>query len=326
MIRVVLADTPSTASSSSSPIPYPSFFTMTIEQLNVDYGTNGIQFKAGKADFPLIDIDNGSATATISLYGGQVLAFQPKGEPEPLLFLSDNAYYQTGKAIKGGVPVCWPWFGPDPEDKGRPSHGFVRNRLWRVVKTETIGDTTTVVLGVSASEETQAIWPYSFDLTIEISVGSSLSIALITRNTGDRPFRITQALHTYFTVGDISQVAVVGLDGADYIDKVDGGAQKSQSGHVTVNQEVDRIYLDVPPELVIEDGALGRKVHVTSSGSKTAVVWNPWSEISAKSGDLTEDAYQSMICVETTNAATDVVQVQPQSEFRLTATYHIARG
>jgi len=107
---------------------------------------------------------------------------------------------------------------------------------------------------------------------------------------------------------------------------VDGGAQKSQSGHVTVNQEVDRIYLDVPPELVIEDGALGRKVHVTSSGSKTAVVWNPWSEISAKSGDLTEDAYQSMICVETTNAATDVVQVQPQSEFRLTATYHIARG
>ncbi|MGB3613790.1 MAG: D-hexose-6-phosphate mutarotase [Elainellaceae cyanobacterium] len=299
---------------------------MTIEQLNADYGDSGIQFKAGKADFPRIEIDNGSATATICLYGGQVLAFQPKGEPNPVLFLSDSAYYQAGKAIKGGAPVCWPWFGPDPEEKGRPSHGFVRNRLWNVIKTETTGDTTTVVLGVSDSEETQAIWPQSFDLTIEITVGSSLSMALVTRNTGDQPFTITQALHTYFTVGDISQVAVVGLDGTEYIDKVDGGAQKSQSGNITVAQEVDRIYLGVPSELVIEDGSLGRKIHVTSSGSKTAVVWNPWSEISAKSGDLTDDAYQGMICVETTNAATDVVRVEPQSDFRLTATYRVERG
>ncbi len=296
---------------------------MTIEQLNANHGTEEVQFTTGKGDFPLIEVDNGSATATISLYGGQVLSFQPKGDPNPVLFLSENAYYSEGKAIKGGMPVCWPWFGPDPEGQGRPNHGFVRNRLWTVVKIEGSGDTTTITLGVSASDDTRAIWPQSFDLAIEISVGTALSVALMTRNTGDAPFSITQALHTYFTVGDIAQVTVLGLEGTEYLDKVDGGAQKTQSGAVTVAQEVDRIYLDVPPKLVIDDGSLGRKIHVTSSGSKTAVVWNPWADISAQSGDLEDNAYQGMICVETTNAATDVIEVQPGSEFRLTATYSV---
>ncbi|MGF1535395.1 MAG: D-hexose-6-phosphate mutarotase [Elainellaceae cyanobacterium] len=299
---------------------------MSIDQLNADYGTQGLQFKTGQGDFPIIEIENDSATAAISLYGGQVLSFQPKDEPNPVLFLSKTAYYREGKAIKGGVPVCWPWFGPDPEGQGRPNHGFVRNRLWDVVKTEAAGETTTVTLGVTASDDTRAIWPQSFDLAIEISVGKSLSMALITRNTGDAPFSITQALHTYFIVGDVTQVAVLGLDGKAYLDKVDGGTEKTQSGDVTVAQEVDRIYLDVPSELVIDDKALGRKIHVTSSGSKTAVVWNPWVEIAAKMGDLEDNDYQRMICVETTNAATDIVEVPAGEAFRMTATYRVARA
>ncbi|MGF1513943.1 MAG: D-hexose-6-phosphate mutarotase [Elainellaceae cyanobacterium] len=299
---------------------------MTIEQLNAEYGTQGVQFKAGQGNFPIIEIDNGSATATVSLYGGQVLSFQPKGEPKPVLFLSENAYYREGKAIKGGAPVCWPWFGPDPEGKGRPNHGFVRNRLWNVVKVQGSSDATTVVLGVSANDETQAIWPQSFELSIEITVNTSLAIALVTRNTGSSAFSITQALHTYFAVGDIAQVAVLGLDGTEYIDKVDGGATKPQSGKVTIDQEVDRIYLGVPSKLVVDDGALGRKINVVSGGSQTAVVWNPWAEISAQSGDLTDEAYKGMVCVETTNAATDVVEVPAGGEFRLTATYSIERS
>ncbi|MEO0407164.1 MAG: D-hexose-6-phosphate mutarotase [Cyanobacteria bacterium P01_A01_bin.135] len=298
----------------------------SLEQLTADYGIPGLRFTHGKADFPLIEIDNDSATATLSLYGGQVLAFQPKEASHPVLFLSDNAYFQPGKAIKGGAPICWPWFGPDPEGKGRPSHGFARNRMWNLVKTETTGDTTTVIMGLSPSEETQALWPQSFELAIEVTVGRSLSIALVSHNTGGQPFTMTQALHTYFTVGDIGQVKVLGLGGTQYIDKVDNGAKKSQSGDVTVTGEVDRIYLGVPPELVIDDPSLGRKIRVVSTGSQTAVVWNPWSEISAKSGDLTDDAYQTMICVETTNAADDVAQVPPGSEFRLTATYSVERS
>lgn len=297
----------------------------SIDQLNADYGTSGLRFTSGKAGFPLIEIDNGSATATLCLYGGQVLAFQPKGEAAPVLFLSDNAYFEAGKAIKGGVPICWPWFGPDPEGKGRPNHGFVRNRMWQMVRAETTGDSTTVVMGISSAEDIQALWPQPFELTIEVVVGRSLSVALVTRNTGDQPFPLTQALHTYFTVGDINQVTVLGLEGTEYLDKVDSGVKKPQSGAIAIDSEVDRIYLGVSPEQVISDPSLGRRIRVASTGNQTAVVWNPWSAISAKSGDLTDDAYKTMVCVETTNAADDVVQVLPGGEFRLTATYSVER-
>ena len=122
---------------------------MSIDQLNTDYGIPGhLTFAAGKGGFPTIHIDNGQAKAVISVYSGQVLSFQPATEPTDLMFLSEKAYYAEGKAIKGGIPICWPWFGPDPEALGRPSHGFVRNRLWNVINTATTADgATQVILG-----------------------------------------------------------------------------------------------------------------------------------------------------------------------------------
>lgn len=300
---------------------------MTIQQLNADYGIAGqLKFVEGKGGFPLIEIDAPKAKALISVYGGQVLSFQPANEPEDLMFLSEKAYYQDGKAIKGGIPVCWPWFGPDPQDLGRPSHGFVRNRLWNVLGTETTaGGEVKVKLGVAATAETREIWPEEFEMAIEISVGDSLTVELMTRNKGDRAFSITQALHTYFKVGDIEKVKVLGLENINYIDKVDGGTEKLQQGEVTIASEVDRIYTEVPNELVIEDPALGRKIRISSTGSKTAVVWNPWIEISGKMADLEDDDYKTLLCVETANAANDVVEVPPSSEYRLVARYRIER-
>lgn len=301
---------------------------MTIEQLNADYGLAGqLKFVEGKGGFPLIEVDGPKAKASISVYGGQVLSFQPTNEPEDLMFLSEKAYYQEGKAIKGGIPVCWPWFGPDPEGLGRPSHGFVRNRLWTVLATETTPDgEVKVTLGVAATAETREIWPEEFEMAIAISVGDSLSVELITRNKGDRAFSITQALHTYFKVGDIQQVKVIGLEELEYIDKPDGGAKKNQKGAVTFDAEVDRIYTNVGSELVIDDAALGRKILISSSGSKTAIVWNPWVEISGNMADLEDDDYKRLVCVETANAADDVVEVSPNSEYRLVANYRIERN
>jgi glucose-6-phosphate 1-epimerase len=295
----------------------------TIDQLNTDFGiADQLTFTEGKGGFPIIAIKNDHATAQISVYGGQVLSFQPVSQKQDLLFLSATAYYQEGKAIKGGVPICWPWFGPDPEGLERPNHGFVRNRLWSVLATDTtaLGETL-VTLGVSSTDETRELWPYDFDLRIEISVGPTLAIALMTINRSNQPMAITQALHTYFTIGEVNQVTISGLENTRYIDKVDGGAEKTQSGAVAIGQEVDRIYKDVPSELVIDDPVLDRKIHIASTGSKSAVVWNPWVDISVKSGDLEDDAYTRFICVETTNAADDVVTIAPGSEFRLTATY-----
>ncbi|MEM9121273.1 MAG: D-hexose-6-phosphate mutarotase [Cyanobacteria bacterium P01_F01_bin.56] len=299
---------------------------MDLAQLNQDYGLAGqLKFVEGKGGLPYIEVANGQASALISVYGGQVLAFKPQSITHDLMFVSDNAYYQSGKAIKGGVPVCWPWFGPDPEGQGRPSHGFARNRLWTVKRTETLTNGAThITLGFSDTDDTRALWPYSFALTIEITVGQALAVALVTRNLSDRPFDITQALHTYFTVGDIAQTTVLGLDGTTYIDKVDDQAIKPQTGPLAIAAEVDRIYQGVPNELMIDDRALNRRIRITSTGNQTAVVWNPWVEISAKSGDLTDDAYKHFVCVETTNAAADVVTVPAQGEYRLTATYEIA--
>jgi len=301
---------------------------MTIEQLNADYGLPGqLKFVEGKGGFPLIEIDGPKAKASISVYGGQVLSFQPANEPEDLMFLSEKAYYQEGKAIKGGIPVCWPWFGPDPEGLGRPSHGFVRNRLWEVLGTETTADgEVKVKLGVAATAETREIWPEEFEMAIAISIGDTLTVELITRNRGDRTFFITQALHTYFKVGDIQQVKVIGLEELEYIDKPDGGAKKTQKGAVTFASEVDRIYTNVPNELVIEDAAFGRKIYISSTGSKTAIVWNPWVEISANMGDLEDEDYKRLVCVETANAADDIVEVSPNSEYRLVANYRIERN
>lgn len=282
-------------------------------QLNIVEGPGGL---------PMVEVHNAHATARISLYGGQVLAYRPVGAKADLLFVSGQAYYQAGKAIKGGVPVCWPWFGADPQGLGRPAHGFVRNRLWDLRQTAALpGGDTQVVLGLTDTAETRAIWPQGFDLSLTITVGATLRLALSTRNTGTTPFDITQALHSYFTVGEIAQSSVQGLDGCSYIDKAAGagGAVKTQSGDVTVAAEVDRVYTGVPAQLSIVDGALGRRVRITAEGSRTAVVWNPWATIAAGMADLKDDEYLRFVCVETANAADEVITLAPGAVHTLVA-------
>lgn len=301
---------------------------MTIEQLNTQFGIVGqVEFIAGNGGLPMIQIKTTKAKALISIHAGQVLSYQPAGEAEDVLFLSAKAYYQDGKAIKGGAPICWPWFGADPEGKGRPGHGFVRNRGWNVVATEALsnGDIK-VTVGLDDTPETQAIWPYAFSLRQEIVIGDSLSLSLITRNTGKEKFTITQAFHTYFKVGGIAQAKVLGLNGCDYLDKAGGSnTQKHQTGDVTIGAEVDRIYLNVGNTLTIDDAALNRRIQITSQGSKTAVVWNPWEKIAKDMADLEDDDYKRLLCVETTNAADDVVEVAASGECRLVANYKIIR-
>jgi glucose-6-phosphate 1-epimerase len=302
---------------------------MDIAQLNTDHGlADQLKIVEGKGGFPIIEINNAKASALISLYSGQVLSFRPKAETQDVMFLSDKAYYQAGKAIKGGIPICWPWFGPDPEGLGRAAHGFVRNRMWNMVQslTTTNGDTQ-VTLGLSDTPETQTIWPKAFELTLVVTVGESLTVELITHNKGDTPFTVTQALHTYFKVGDISQVQVLGLDGVQFLDKTDGGSEKTQVGAVTISGEVDRVYTNVTAaELVIVDASFDRRIHITAQGSKTAIVWNPWVEITAGMADLEDHDYKSLICVETANAAEDIVAIAPGAEARLVAHYRVERG
>jgi len=300
---------------------------LDIDTLNAEFGIDGaLRFTEGRGGLTMIEVDNGLATALISPYAGQVLAYRPAGAAEDLLFVSERAYFATGKAIKGGVPICWPWFGADPDGKGRPAHGFVRSWPWRVLATSALpSGATRVTLGVADDGDSRALWPYYFNLMVEITVGHSLGLELITRNAGDRPFRITQGLHTYFRVGDATRVRVLGLEGCTYIDKAAGAndAILTQEGPVTVSAEVNRIYESVPPSLAIEDPVLGRRIRISSRHSATCVVWNPWVETARAMGDLDDEDYRIMLCVETVNTASEVIQLPGGGEARLAADYTI---
>lgn len=277
----------------------------------------------GKGGLAMVEVTTDHARAIISPYAGQVLSYCPTGQAD-LLFVSESAYYAEGKAIKGGVPVCWPWFGPDPEGKGRPGHGFVRNRAWELQATELAADgSVRIRLGLSDSDDTRALWPHAFALTLEVTIGAALDIALVTRNQGATSFALSQGLHTYFSIGDIARTQVLGLDGCAYIDKMDGGSEKRQAGPVVISGETDRIYTGIAGPLEIDDAGLNRRIRIDTTGSASAVVWNPWQSTARAMADLGDDDYMRLICVETTNAGPDTVTVAPGAEHRLTARYSL---
>ena len=299
---------------------------MTIAQLNTDFGIDGrLRVVEGAGGQPVLQVTTEMAQAVVSIHAGQVLSFQPAGQSDDLFFLSETAFYAPGKAIKGGVPICWPWFGPDPEGKGRPGHGFVHNRPWNLLGTEVLADGRILVrLGLSDSDETRAIWDHAFELELQATIGSSLDVALITRNKGTTASPLSQGLHTYLGIGDIEKVQVLGLEGRSYIDNMDGGTEKTQQGAVTIKGEVDCLYTGVDGILNVEDRALNRRITITPRGSASAVVWNPWAATAASMGDLGDEDYKVMLCVETNNAGPDTVQVAPGGEHCMAAEYALS--
>jgi len=294
-----------------------------------------LKFVEGKGGFPIIEVDNEYASALISIYGAQVLSYKPKlnsydnqskyslEEGNELLFISEIAYFEQDKSIKGGIPICWPWFGRGPENLGRQMHGFARNMLWQLEDTVSISEVgTEIVLSLSESKESYALWPHDFKVMLTITIGKTLRLSLKTVNTGKQIFTITQALHAYFSIADIQKIKVDGLNKVQYINTVNGANKiELQEGEIAVNQEVDRIYTDVPSRTILIDEKLKREVVIESDGSKTTVVWNPWIEICKNSADLIEDAYQRFICIETANAAEDVIVIEPNESFKIEAEY-----
>jgi len=300
---------------------------MTIQDLNQQFAIeNHLQIIEGEGGFAFIKIHNAKADALISLYGGQVLSYRKLQQPD-VFFLSDKAWYQDGKAIKGGVPICWPWFGSDPENKGRPAHGFARNSLWQLSATEQLANGDTLVeLQLSPNELSRSLWPHEFLLSLKVTVGDELTLQLTTQNKDAQAFEITQALHSYFAVEAIDALRISGLENLSYLDKAksnSGAEQKTQQGEIHIEGEVDRIYLQVPEKITLKHIAPSHSADATislqSKNSATAVVWNPWQQLCEQSADLKPDDYQRFVCVETANAADDVVRLAPGESFVLQA-------
>jgi glucose-6-phosphate 1-epimerase len=297
-----------------------------VSALNDQFSLAGqLVFKQGPGGLVVAEVNNKKGTALIALQGAQVLSWAPKDE-QPVIWLSKEAKFLPGKSMRGGVPICWPWFGPHASEASFPSHGYARTSPWEVLRTEHLSnDRTHLAFRLLESETHRAWWPYATPIEYHIVVGETLELELITQNDHSAPVTISEALHTYFEVGDITKVKVLGLENSDYLDKVDAGTRKQQSGPVTISSEVDRVYLNTSSECVIDDPILQRRIHINKRGSDATVVWNPWIEKANRLGDMGEAGYLRMLCVESGNIAENAVQLAPGAEHRLWVSYRVER-
>jgi glucose-6-phosphate 1-epimerase len=286
----------------------------SIDDLNKRFGIAGqITFKSGHGGLTVAEINDQHATATVFLHGAHVTSFIPRGQEE-VIFLSDLSRFESGLAIRGGVPISWPWFADHPTDKAKPAHGFARISNWEVRGTEIDGGASRVRLGLSDNQYTRSLWPHAFDLEFILTVGKELFLDLIAMNAGEEDFTISQAFHSYYHVSEINKIFVQGLDGCKYIDKVDRFREEYQQGRVEIMEETDRIYLDTANDCVIHDPGFKRKIRITKEGSRSTVIWNPWTTKAHQMKDLGDQDYKRFVCVETTNAGEDLITVAPGSE------------
>jgi D-hexose-6-phosphate mutarotase len=299
-----------------------------LAELNERHGRGeSLSFAAGPGGLITATIRNAAAEATVCLMGGHVMAYQPRGE-RPVIWMSPNAVFEVGKPIRGGIPVCWPWFGAHPARAELPSHGCVRTRMWSVAEARALSDESTMLrLTLADDAETRAAYPHAFELNLRVVVGRDLRVELETCNTGSGTLAYSAALHTYFAVSDISGIEVNGLDGARYIDTVGGASRRDvQHGPIRFAAETDAIFLDTEATCTIEDPAWARRIAVAKTGSRSTVVWNPWTAKAARLTDLGEAHFAPFVCVETANCLEDVITVPSGSSRRLGMRVALAGG
>ena len=264
--------------------------------------------KLSKSDpsYPIFEIEHPTCVARVALHGAHLMSWRPVYEDE-VLYLSPDAVFKEGKAIRGGLPICWPWFNAHPTNPEMPSHGIARTRFWNFV---------------SASENHEGV-VLNFDMidgiwsaAVTLKLGESLEVILETRNPNEIPIVVSGALHAYFAVSDIEQVHIVNLEGADYLDTVGEPTQRVQKGALTFKGEVDSIY-DSSNSVLLVDDLSGRTLLIEKTGSPSTVIWNPWVDKSASLSDLPSHDYQKFCCIEAAIANDKAVIVMPGSSYVL---------
>lgn len=269
---------------------------------------------AGDAGLPMLVIDNALGHAVIALQGAQLMAFRPAGQRE-MLWVSPKCVLEAGRPMRGGIPLCLPWFGPGPD--GKSMHGFARTSPWSLVAVERQQNgATRLVLALDGDASVSALWPHAFAFRLEVTVGRELKLALSIINRSDEAAPLAFAFHSYFAVPDVAQVSVSGLDATNFIDKMDNGARKPQQGDVTISAETDRIYLDVPARQTLNSAE--RRVDIESDAS-CAVLWNAWSN-DRNIADLGAGNHLGYLCVERGALADRAVTLPPGGEYRTAMT------
>ena len=286
-----------------------------------------VRLEPGGGGLPRLVVAAPAGTAEIYRHGAHVTRWRPAGHDD-VLFLSEHSRYTPASAIRGGVPICFPWFGPKADAPEAPAHGFARVSEWTLEGAEETGDDVVVTLSLTDSEASRAsAWPHPFRATLRVTVGARLGLDLEVHNTGTAPVRFEEALHTYLAVADARTVVVGGLEADRYLDKLGGPDPVPAAGEpVRLAGETDRIYLDTAGTTTVGDPAGGRRLTVAADGSGTTVLWNPWSGKAAALADLGDDEWTRMVCVETCNVGPAAVSLAPGAAHRMTATLGVTRA
>ena len=265
-------------------------------------------------------ISNGSGELLVAQQGAQVLSYTVEGQP--LIWLNEQAAFVQGKPVRAGVPVCWPWFGNLARNPGSvqsmraiegeaPAHGLVRAMDWRLLDIKETDNEVRIDFDLPQADGELPGWPHRAELKMSIVLGENLDISLSSRNLGNQPLSLSQALHSYFVVSDVRRVSAEGLSGLNYIETLENWQPRNQAGELSFTGETDRIYLDTPSQLSIVDPVWKRRIRLTSRGSRSAVVWNPWIGRATQLSDMADDGWQQMLCIETANVMDDIVHLAP---------------
>lgn len=289
----------------------------TLTELNDQFAIPGaLTFATGNGGLLSAHIATPACTAEIYLHGAHITAWQPAGHA-PAIFLSERSFFASDKPIRGGVPIVFPWFGArtatpvDPRTDG-PSHGFARLSQWQVAFAAFAGEDLHLTLTLSPDETSRSLGFDHFQLIYELVFGVDLRVRLTVANQGATPLHFEEALHTYFAVGDATQVQFFGLAGTEFLDKTDAFKRKRQIEEaLTLSKETDRPYLNTSATVTLDDPALHRRILIAKTNSLTTVVWNPWDALSAKLPDMSPEGWRSMTCVETANAVENAITLAP---------------
>ena len=295
-----------------------------IAELDRRYGIPDIaKIVRGNGGLTKVQITSAAARGEMYLHGAHVTSWQPR-DAEEVIFVSAKTGWQDGRAIRGGVPICFPWFANKADDPRAPAHGFVRTTAWQLESISQTGDAVTISMLTESNNDTKKWWPANFHLVHRATFGSELRLELVVRNMGTTSFHFEEALHSYFRVGQIEKAQLHGLNGVQYLDKTDSNRKKMQQGPIVISSETDRVYLNTGGPVVLEDHALRRRIDVSKENSLTTVVWNPWIEKAKAMADFGADEWMRMVCIETSNVSDFAVTLAPGQEHKMQATVHFA--
>jgi len=288
---------------------------------------DGARIERGPGGLERLVLSASDGEAVVYLQGAHVAHFQPGGE-KPVLWMSSQSRFEAGKPIRGGVPICFPWFGPKAGAPDAPLHGFARILPWSIVAvTRESDDSLRAALDLTSDAAARGGFPHELALSLTVRVGRTLRLDLAARNTDTAPRAFEAALHSYFAVSDVRHARIHGLEGVPYVDKTAGMArQPGASEPIAIAAETDRVYLGATGAVTIGDPGWRRRIVVGKSGSSTTVVWNPWVAKAKAMPDFGDDEWSGMVCVETANAMDDAVTLAPGATHVMTATLEVQAG